>query len=63
MLFNIIFEIFLNIAPDPEIVRPNHDLTAQLTARKERLGWLIGFINDNGALAKASGQAFRTSRP
>ncbi|KAI6005623.1 hypothetical protein EDD15DRAFT_2212668 [Pisolithus albus] len=39
---------------DPEIVRPNHDLTAQLTARKERLSWLIGFINDNGALGKMS---------
>ncbi|KIM58886.1 hypothetical protein SCLCIDRAFT_127429 [Scleroderma citrinum Foug A] len=42
------------LASDPEIVRPNHDLTAQLTARKERLSWLIGFINDNGALAKMS---------
>ncbi|KAL4077069.1 hypothetical protein V8B97DRAFT_1378901 [Scleroderma yunnanense] len=42
------------LASDPEIVRPNHDLTAQLTARKERLSWLIGFINDNGALGKMS---------
>lgn len=39
---------------DAEIVRPNHDLSAQLTARKERLSWLIMFINDNGALRKAS---------
>ena len=42
------------ISLDAEIVRPNHDLTYQLTARKERLSWLIRFINDNGALAKVS---------
>ncbi|KIJ69004.1 hypothetical protein HYDPIDRAFT_172503 [Hydnomerulius pinastri MD-312] len=42
------------ITSDAEIVRPNHDLTCQLTARKERLSWLIRFINDNGALGKMS---------
>ncbi|KAF9227508.1 hypothetical protein BS17DRAFT_746046 [Gyrodon lividus] len=42
------------VASDAEIVRPNHDLTCQLTARKERLSWLIRFINDNGALGKMS---------
>ncbi|TFK29976.1 methyltransferase type 11 [Coprinopsis marcescibilis] len=38
----------------PEIVRRNHDLTAQLTSRKERLSWLIGFINENLVLGKIS---------
>ncbi|KAF8843579.1 hypothetical protein BDN67DRAFT_964047 [Paxillus ammoniavirescens] len=42
------------VASDVEIVRPNHDLTCQLMARKERLSWLIKFINDNGALGKMS---------
>ncbi|KAG2157173.1 hypothetical protein DEU56DRAFT_7542 [Suillus clintonianus] len=37
---------------DPEIIRPNHDLTSQLTSRKDRLSWLIRFINDNSALGK-----------
>ncbi|KAG2031047.1 hypothetical protein BDR03DRAFT_1032191 [Suillus americanus] len=39
---------------DPEIIRPNHDLTSQLTSRKDRLSWLIRFINDNAALGKMS---------
>ncbi|KAF9464745.1 hypothetical protein BDZ94DRAFT_1161306 [Collybia nuda] len=39
---------------DPAVVRQNHDLGAQLTARKERLSWLIRFINDNTALVKMS---------
>lgn len=39
---------------DPEIIRPNHDLTSQLTSRKDRLSWLIRFINDNAALRKMS---------
>ncbi|KIK91679.1 hypothetical protein PAXRUDRAFT_830622 [Paxillus rubicundulus Ve08.2h10] len=42
------------VASDAEIVRPNHDLTCQLMGRKERLSWLIKFINDNGALGKMS---------
>ncbi|EMD38365.1 hypothetical protein CERSUDRAFT_113529 [Gelatoporia subvermispora B] len=37
---------------DPEIVRPNHDLHAQLTTRKDRLSFLVGFINDNAVLTK-----------
>lgn len=39
---------------DPEVVRGNPDLSAQLTARKERLSWLIHFINDNAVLGKMS---------
>lgn len=39
---------------DPEVVRNNHDLSAQLTSRKDRLSWLIGFINDNSVLVKMS---------
>ena len=37
---------------DPTIVRPNTDLTAQMQSRKDRLSFLIGFINDNGVLTK-----------
>ncbi|EGO21494.1 hypothetical protein SERLADRAFT_451525, partial [Serpula lacrymans var. lacrymans S7.9] len=39
---------------EPEIIRPNHDLTSQLSERKGRLSWLIRFINDNGGLTKMS---------
>ncbi|TFK76396.1 hypothetical protein BDN72DRAFT_755585 [Pluteus cervinus] len=39
---------------DPELIRKDHDLTAQLNSRKERLSWLIRFINDNGVLVKMS---------
>ncbi|KAF8077905.1 hypothetical protein FPV67DRAFT_1405325 [Lyophyllum atratum] len=39
---------------DSEVVQRNHDLGAQLTERKERLSWLIRFINDNAALTKMS---------
>ncbi|KAH7910183.1 hypothetical protein BJ138DRAFT_1127105, partial [Hygrophoropsis aurantiaca] len=39
---------------DPDLVRPNHDLTAQLAARKDRLSWLIRFINDNAVLHRMS---------
>ncbi|KII88453.1 hypothetical protein PLICRDRAFT_110437 [Plicaturopsis crispa FD-325 SS-3] len=39
---------------DGEVVKPNHDLGAQLTGRKERLSWLIRFINDNAVLTKMS---------
>ncbi|KAF9454530.1 hypothetical protein P691DRAFT_655678 [Macrolepiota fuliginosa MF-IS2] len=38
----------------PEVVRKNHDLTSQLISRKERLSWLIRFINDNAVLGKLS---------
>jgi nuclear pore complex protein Nup133 len=39
---------------DAAIIRPNHDLTSQLTSRKDRLSWLIQFINDNAVLGKIS---------
>ncbi|KAG2020222.1 methyltransferase type 11 [Coprinopsis cinerea AmutBmut pab1-1] len=39
---------------DPEVVRRNHDLTAQLNGRRDRLNWLIGFINENLVLGKMS---------
>lgn len=39
---------------DPEVVQQNPDMTAQLNGRKERLSWLIGFINENVALMKVS---------
>ncbi|KAG5645239.1 hypothetical protein DXG03_006656 [Asterophora parasitica] len=42
---------------DTEVVQKNHDLGAQLTERKERLSWLIRFINDNLALVKMSQQS------
>jgi nuclear pore complex protein Nup133 len=37
---------------DPEVVRKQHDLTAQLTGRKERLSWLIKFLNENMVVVK-----------
>lgn len=40
------------ICTDSEVVKPNHDLSAQLAHRKERLSFLIKFINDNGVLTK-----------
>jgi hypothetical protein len=40
------------ISLDAEVVRPNHDITAQMTGRKERLSFLISFINENGVLPK-----------
>ncbi|KAF9013861.1 hypothetical protein BDQ17DRAFT_1320576 [Cyathus striatus] len=42
---------------DPEVVRRNHDLSSQLTGRKERLSWLIQFINDNAVLGKMAQQS------
>jgi nuclear pore complex protein Nup133 len=41
-----------NRITDPEVVRKNHDLTAQLTGRKERLSWLIKFLNENMVVVK-----------
>ncbi len=35
-----------------QVVRPNHDLQAQMTSRKERLSFLIKFINDNAVISK-----------
>lgn len=40
------------LSSDVEVVRPNPDLTQQITERKDRLRFLIGFINENGALGK-----------
>lgn len=37
---------------DVEVVRPNPDLTRQIMERKDRLRFLISFINENGALGK-----------
>lgn len=37
---------------DPQLVRQSPDMTNQLTGRKERLSWLIGFINENAVLYK-----------
>lgn len=49
----ILRRVYRNTAsPDPEVVRNNPDLSAQLTSRKERLSWLIHFINDNAVLGK-----------
>ncbi|KAI5123360.1 hypothetical protein M0805_001781 [Coniferiporia weirii] len=42
------------LASDIEVVRPNPDLTRQIVERKDRLRFLIGFINENGALGKMS---------
>ncbi|KAG7451103.1 uncharacterized protein BT62DRAFT_882814 [Guyanagaster necrorhizus] len=39
---------------DPVLVQRNHDLSAHLTSRKERLSFLIHFINDNSVLGKIS---------
>lgn len=37
---------------DSEIIRPNHDLNAHMMGRKDKLNFLIKFINDNAALSK-----------
>ncbi|KAJ3755523.1 hypothetical protein EV360DRAFT_96127 [Lentinula raphanica] len=39
---------------DPELVRGVQDLSSQLKVRRERLAWLIEFINENTALVKMS---------
>ncbi|KAI0362165.1 hypothetical protein OH77DRAFT_1515456 [Trametes cingulata] len=45
---------------DVEVVRAHHDLHAQMTGRKDRLSFLIKFINDNSALTKMSQRSRRT---
>ncbi|KAI0636924.1 Non-repetitive/WGA-negative nucleoporin C-terminal-domain-containing protein [Trametes polyzona] len=45
---------------DTEVVRAHHDLHAQMTGRKERLSFLIKFINDNSALTKMSQRSRQT---
>ncbi|KAL5532748.1 hypothetical protein ACEPAF_4522 [Sanghuangporus sanghuang] len=42
------------LASDPQVVRPNPDLTQQILERKERLRFLIHFINENAVLSKMS---------
>ena len=37
-----------------KVVRPNLDLSAQITHRRERLQFLIEFINENAVLTKMS---------
>ncbi|TFK55057.1 hypothetical protein OE88DRAFT_1674600 [Heliocybe sulcata] len=39
---------------DPELLRPNVDMQAQLQSREELLSFLIQFINDNAVLPKVS---------
>ncbi len=42
----------LHCNSDPEVVRAHHDLSAQMSGRKDRLSFLIKFINDNSVLTK-----------
>ena len=37
---------------DSAVIRPNNDLTVQLNSRKEKISFLIKFINENGVLGK-----------
>ncbi|KAF9564613.1 hypothetical protein CPC08DRAFT_684782 [Agrocybe pediades] len=39
---------------DPEVVRQSHDMHTQIAGRKDRLSWLINFINENDVLSKIS---------
>lgn len=39
---------------DSTVIRPNNDLTVQLNSRKEKISFLIKFINENGVLSKMS---------
>ncbi|EIW51716.1 uncharacterized protein TRAVEDRAFT_136690 [Trametes versicolor FP-101664 SS1] len=45
---------------DTEVVRAHHDLHAQMSGRKDRLSFLIKFINDNSALGKMSQRSRQT---
>ncbi|KAI0831351.1 hypothetical protein BC628DRAFT_1311430 [Trametes gibbosa] len=45
---------------DTEVVRAHHDLHTQMTGRKDRLSFLIKFINDNSALTKMSQRSRQT---
>lgn len=42
---------------DPEVVRRDHDLTAQLESRRQRLSWLINFIGENYVREKMSARS------
>lgn len=48
---------------DRDVVRTHHDLHAQMTGRKERLSFLIKFINDNSALNKVPSLHCRRGSP
>lgn len=39
---------------DTAVIRPNNDLTVQITSRKEKISFLIKFINENGVIGKMS---------
>ncbi|KAH9856929.1 Non-repetitive/WGA-negative nucleoporin C-terminal-domain-containing protein [Lenzites betulinus] len=45
---------------DTEVVRAHHDLHTQMSGRKDRLSFLIKFINDNSALTKMSQRSRQT---
>ena len=53
----------LHFASDNRVVRPNHDLQAQMAHRKERLSFLIKFINDNAVISKVSWLSTFTQQP
>ncbi|KAI0273769.1 Non-repetitive/WGA-negative nucleoporin C-terminal-domain-containing protein [Gloeopeniophorella convolvens] len=42
------------LGSDAAVIRPNNDLTVQLNNRKEKISFLIKFINENGVLGKMS---------
>ena len=42
------------LSSDTELVQENLDMTSQIKERKDRLMFLIGFINENGALGKVN---------
>jgi nuclear pore complex protein Nup133 len=43
---------------DQEVIKRNHDLGSQMTGRKERLSWLICFINENAVLFRVQFKPF-----
>ena len=43
---------------DSTVIRPNNDLTVQLNSRKEKISFLIKFINENGVLGKVCACTF-----
>ncbi|RPD66182.1 hypothetical protein L227DRAFT_539315 [Lentinus tigrinus ALCF2SS1-6] len=45
---------------DPEVVRAHHDLSSQMSGRKDRLSFLIKFINDNSVLTKMAQRSRQT---
>ena len=53
-LSSILYTYLLDLALDPELVRGNRDLSSQLKIRKDRLAWLIQFINENTVLIKVN---------